>query len=684
MTMNGHQTVTSAPLDLRTTTRERSPANGLSTPILKTRCRDTRFAAEVTADSPPALQGTNEDCTGNSQSTVAREVAGYNRECLTALEKGNPEILETKHSPGCALGSETDSRQRRAAVKSSSKLPFRKRPFPTEGDITGKSATPLDNGNRLSPERNTHLKRQCSLQKVFKTEDIDDRGYKTQINPRCLATGSFEEVQDGYQVQAFQPYCHPPGYSVYQWPHLIPLPQPMSPLPQPQQAEQLLADVAMATHPDEDGDTALHIAVARGEKVLVLRLIELLVLAKRDLDIYNNLRQTPLHLAVITDQAALVEALLSAGADPAALDRNGQTAVHLCCEHDQRNCLSVVLSHASSSSLSSTSPCLDIRNYEGLTPLHLAVQGDRKYLVRMLLDAGADINAMDVKSGQSPLTHAVGSNNTEMVHFLIENGCDVNGQSYSGNTALHSACGRGQVDTVRLLLWNGADSSLKNYHNDTPVMVAKNKKVTDVLRGRSSKHSRAHEQNMTVASPCTVTQHLQSRVSGEKIHAQGSPSPNRNVEGSPSTTPHTPHHSASQSPRGAISFSPPSQSTEGLLGRDSPMDSQPSQRNSSNLMDIRLDQTVALPYPLYVSPLHHTPYAESTRGALLAGHPALCPPISHRAFFSEHPFILLPSNTPYSTLSVTHLALDSRPASRCSNQSDTSTMSISSGGKGDS
>lgn len=69
----------------------------------------------------------------------------------------------------------------------------------------------------------------------------------------------------------------------------------------------------------------------------------------------------------------------------------------------------------------------------------------------MLLDAGADINAMvspcctdsallafttehishylfsfffflnqDVKSGQTPLIHAVENNNTDMVHFLIE------------------------------------------------------------------------------------------------------------------------------------------------------------------------------------------------------------------------------------------------------------------------
>ncbi|XP_029306575.1 B-cell lymphoma 3 protein homolog [Cottoperca gobio] len=265
---------------------------------------------------------------------------------------------------------------------------------------------------------------------------------------------------------------------------------------------------------------------------IVCKLITFMLWARRGLDVYNNLRQTPLHLAVITLQANMVEALLREGADPSALDRNGQTALHLCCEYDQRDCLSVVLSRTPSSA------CLEMRNYEGLSPLHLAVLRDQKDLARMLLDAGADINVMDNKSGQSPLMHAVESNHADMVHFLIESGCDVNSQSYSGNTALHSACGRGQVDTVRLLLKSGADSSLKNYHNDTPVMVAKNKKITDVLRGRGSNQIRVQDQhNVSVSSH------------GSNLTENGSPSSNHSRGCSPSTTPHTPYHSTSHSPK---------------------------------------------------------------------------------------------------------------------------------------
>uniref|UniRef100_A0A8C5D7N5 B-cell lymphoma 3 protein-like n=1 Tax=Gouania willdenowi TaxID=441366 RepID=A0A8C5D7N5_GOUWI len=225
---------------------------------------------------------------------------------------------------------------------------------------------------------------------------------------------------------------------------------------------------------------ALHIAVVQGEFSIIHRLIHLLMKARRSLDIYNNLRQTPLHLAVITNQRDMVEALLRGGADPSALDRNGHTCLHLCSEYDHIECLSVLLR-------SSFTP-LEITNYEGRTALHVAVLQRHVHVVQMLLKAGANINATDIKSGQSPLMLAVETNNTPMVHFLLQSGCEVNSRSYGGNTALHGACGRGQVDTVHLLLKNGADISLKNSHNDTPLMVAANKKVADVLRGKRVKH----------------------------------------------------------------------------------------------------------------------------------------------------------------------------------------------------
>ncbi|XP_074511025.1 B-cell lymphoma 3 protein homolog [Sebastes fasciatus] len=491
MTMNGdHQSVVAtAPLDLRTNTRERGGSAGSRTPDCRGRVsRD----AQVTGGGSPAPPA----CTGTD----------------TLLENRCATIRSSE--TGVAT-------RKRPADKSSLRLPFRKRPIPVEPETQRQSPAPPESADRFSSAVDTDF--------TLRGESLERAADESRFCAAPVTPRRFEEARrspEGFPIRCLHPYDYGP-YPVYCLPPVHEPPHLLA-----QQAENLLTGINLATRQDEDGDTALHIAVVQGELAIVCKLIQLLLWARRSLDIYNNLRQTPLHLAVITQQANMVETLLRDGADPAALDRNGQTALHLCCEYDQRDCLSVVLPCP----LSST--CLEIRNYEGLSPLHLAVLRGHKDLARMLLDAGADINAMDIKSGQSPLMHAVESNNADMVHFLIESGCDVNSQSYSGNTALHGACGRGQVETVRLLLKSGADSSLKNYHNDTPVMVAKNKKIADVLRGRGSNQIRVQDQHSVSVSP-----------HGSNLTENGSPSSNHSRGCSPSTTPHTPHHSTSQSPK---------------------------------------------------------------------------------------------------------------------------------------
>ncbi|KAI1886290.1 hypothetical protein AGOR_G00212480 [Albula goreensis] len=442
-------------------------------------------------------------------------------------------------------------------------------------------------------------------------------------------------------------------------------------------------DVAMATRQDDDGDTALHIAVVQGVEDMVHRLIYTLKHSHKDLDIYNNLRQTPLHLAVITDQSALVEALLRAGSDPEALDRHGQTAAHLCCEHGLSACLQLILHHAS------RPPCLEARNYEGLTPLHLAVQNGNKKLVKILLDNQADIDAVDIKSGRSPLMHAVENNSMEMVNLLVENGCNVNAQSYSGNTALHSACGRGQVEAVRVLMRNGADSSLKNYHNDTPLMVAKNKKVTDVLRGKGSRsqNPKPPDHSSEPSSPQGRAPHLQQQS------ANGTPgqSPSHILHRSPLATPNHMvlplHHSPSQSPRAPPTHSPLSQSAESRSGGKSPMVTEDNGQQQLQLVVVHPtgDPRHRLPYSILpVTPgcgPYQPPMPECHIGAIIPNYSPYATANFPRPFYNPYFQASIPNPTNHSPL--LQRQGQSRPSSHGSDQSDVSTMSISSGGKGE-
>lgn len=70
--------------------------------------------------------------------------------------------------------------------------------------------------------------------------------------------------------------------------------------------------------------------------------------------------QTPLHLAVITTLPSVVRLLVTAGASPMALDRHGQTAAHLACEHRSPTCLRALLDSAAPGTLD-----LEARNYDG-------------------------------------------------------------------------------------------------------------------------------------------------------------------------------------------------------------------------------------------------------------------------------------------------------------------------------
>ncbi|XP_006901320.1 PREDICTED: B-cell lymphoma 3 protein [Elephantulus edwardii] len=274
----------------------------------------------------------------------------------------------------------------------------------------------------------------------------------------------------------------------------------------------LSADIALAIHADEDGDTPLHIAVVQGNLPVIHRLVSLFQHGGRELDIYNNLRQTPLHLAVITTLPSVVRLLVTAGASPMALDRHGQTAIHLACEHRCATCLRSLLDSAAPGTVD-----LEARNYDGLTALHVAVNTECHEAVLLLLERGADIDAMDIKSGRSPLIHAVENNSLSMVQLLLQHGANVNAQMYSGSSALHSASGRGLLPLVRTLVRSGADSGLKNCHNDTPLMVARSRRVIDILRGKATRPAPPSQTETFLDRSATDSPESSSRLSSNGL-----------------------------------------------------------------------------------------------------------------------------------------------------------------------
>ena len=80
----------------------------------------------------------------------------------------------------------------------------------------------------------------------------------------------------------------------------------------------------------------------------------------------------------------------------------------------------------------------DARTGLGSTPLHLAATNPDVTAVKVLLAAGADVNAKDM-DGHTPLHMAAYTNRIEAAKVLLEAGADVNAESSGGRTPLAMA-----------------------------------------------------------------------------------------------------------------------------------------------------------------------------------------------------------------------------------------------------
>ena len=99
---------------------------------------------------------------------------------------------------------------------------------------------------------------------------------------------------------------------------------------------------------------------------------------------------------------------------------------------------------------------------DGFTALHLAIFGGQEDGMRLLLERGADPNALSTSdiAKVPPLGTAAFVRSAPLARVLLDSGADPNGRGEGGFTALHSAAQNEDEELARLLLERGADPSL--------------------------------------------------------------------------------------------------------------------------------------------------------------------------------------------------------------------------------
>lgn len=118
-------------------------------------------------------------------------------------------------------------------------------------------------------------------------------------------------------------------------------------------------------------------------------------------------------------------------------------------------------------------------NQDGLTPLGYASHYGQAGVVRLLLEHGADINALShskisfIPSNTALHAALAGERSPEVVQLLLEHGASTSILDSDGQYALHSAAFHtDQIELIEMLLQHGADPNALNSVGQTALDIS--------------------------------------------------------------------------------------------------------------------------------------------------------------------------------------------------------------------
>lgn len=249
-----------------------------------------------------------------------------------------------------------------------------------------------------------------------------------------------------------------------------------------QQVRNLLLSGADVNDHDDDiymGSTLFNIATSTKNEEIV----KLLILSGADVNLKNQLQQTPLQYAVAYKcEPDMIKMLIDTGADfNDCKDSNNESLLHLASRTNNLKLIRCLISNEAN---------VNEKNSDGQTALHVAAIENKKdshfSAIEVLLRVGANVNAQDKIKNRTALHYSVNYANFKSVQLLLSFKANVNLTDLQEETPVFEAVASQNVEVLQLLIDHGSIIDHENRFNHTPLhktcqQPSGNKKIIKIL-----------------------------------------------------------------------------------------------------------------------------------------------------------------------------------------------------------
>ncbi|KLJ07588.1 hypothetical protein EMPG_16946 [Blastomyces silverae] len=165
--------------------------------------------------------------------------------------------------------------------------------------------------------------------------------------------------------------------------------------------------------------------------------------------------------------------LLDKGVNLRAVDRDGQTALHLAVINHHVSLAELLLKAGSNTEAAS---------HGGSKPLYIAAELGNVAFVNLLLRFSADVESHNDETGYTAFHQALLNGHADVAEALLENEADIDALTPDGHTPLFSAVIHDNLDITEFLLENGANKYLRDDNGKTVDNLATSDLMLELLR----------------------------------------------------------------------------------------------------------------------------------------------------------------------------------------------------------